>query len=241
MKKILIEVSVFALPLSVFIFRKLFPNNRCTAYLIPKILKDKEYLKSEFRKAGIAFLVLALWLFSTIFITVFLYPKIPVKDNAVIATVLFFIFPLASLISVVIGVYYLIEGIFGKKGGIRPKLESFSYAEKGKLSLYIKRLKIYTAVNLSCPLILAVLLPIEHVSGTGEKGPVVLFNVSLLIIFIMTLWRMRNYIGKSAMLMDLSETEKEKIFLTLFGVAGIFFVHRHSFYLQKKFKERFNE
>ncbi|MDD4894538.1 MAG: hypothetical protein PHW54_04405 [Candidatus Omnitrophica bacterium] len=231
MEKILIEMFVLGLPFMVFIFHKLFSNNRLTAYLIPKILEDKEYPKLELRKAGVAYLALGLWILSIILATLLLYPKFPMEQY-IIMVLLCFVFPILSLASIIIGVYYLIIGIFGKRESIRPKFESMFYAEEGNLVRYIKKLKIHTTVNLCCLLVLAALLPIEFLLGIGENGLIVLLNVSLLVAFIMTLWRMRNYMVKSAKLMDLPAKKY------LFSTLSVFpFIYWHSFSLIKKFKE----
>jgi hypothetical protein len=227
MEKILIEMFVLGLPLIVFISHKLFPNNQFTVYLIPKILKDEEYPKLELRKAGVAYLALGLWFFSITLATFLLYPRFPMEQYLIIMALLCFIFPLLSVISIVIGTYYLIVGIFGKRSSIRPKLESMFYTEEGHLDQYIKKLEIHTTVNLCCLLVLAVLLPVEFLLGIGENGLIVLINVSLLIAFIMTSWKMRNYMVKSAKLMDLFST------LLVFP-----FIYWHSFSLIRKFKER---
>ena len=83
--------------------------------------------------------------------------------------------------------------------------------------------------------LLAVLIPTEIILGIEERGLIILFNVTLLITFIMTIWRIRAYIVKSATAMDLSANKY--LLSTLFHPLAIFFVWIHSFSLIRKFRD----
>ncbi|HNV87154.1 MAG TPA: hypothetical protein PKL97_09380 [Candidatus Omnitrophota bacterium] len=234
-KKILIECFVLILPAAVFALQRKFPGNKITPYLTPKILADRKYPKAELRRAGLGCCVLSAWLFALLFITTdFFLPA--VERLPALQALLFLALPITSVSCLIIGLSYLARGIFGRGDKVEPGLESMNAARKECLPEYIRKIKIYNAVNLACPLLLAVFIPAEVSLGIAESGRAVLFNVSLLITFILTLWRIRVYLVKAATVMDLSANKILRS--TLSSPLGIFFVWFHSVTLVRKFKRQ---
>lgn len=153
------------------------------------------------------------------------------RPYPVILAFLCFVAPIAGLLMLVIGISYLFAGIFRKEESVKPALESIFYAEPGKLHAYISRLKIFTIVNLSCPVVMLIALMIERPRGLEYSGWAVVLNVILLITFIITLWRMRSCLTKAAVLMGRSG---EKYLLnTLFSRTAIIRVYILAFVLIK--------
>jgi hypothetical protein len=133
-----------------------------------------------------------------------------------------------------IGLYYLIIGIFAKSDNIRPKFQSIFSADKADLEKYIKKLKFYTILNLSLLFMTAMSVTTNIVFEKYVGERLIPLNVLFLIGFILTLWRVRAYITKAAIAMELSG---RKYFLTtLFHPMSVFFVWFNSFKLIKMFK-----
>jgi len=233
---LLAEIFVLSLPIIIFSTHKTFLNNKITPYFIPKILADQKYPKSELRQVGASYCVMALWAFflmitaSSSFFMSFI-EKIPF-----LLGIFFFVLPIVSAIILVIGITYLFSGFFGRGDVIKPKLESIDEAEPEHLSRYIHKLKIYNVINLACSFLLTILISIERSLNVDENGWAILLNVFLLIVFIMTLWKIRAYLAKSAKAMDLSGNKY--LLSTLFSPFGIFFVYINSIVLIWKFKQQ---
>lgn len=233
--RILLELLILSVPIVIFAIYKIFPQNKITIYLIPRMLADQEYPKAKLRKVGIAYLAFGLWLISITISVSYLFSDQQIERFTWLMGLLYFVIPLISVMLWVIGFYYLIIGLFSKVDYIKPRLESIYYTEKAELEKYIRKLKIYTITNLSCLFLFAVLIPIEMLLGIEERGLIILFNVALLITFIMTIWRIRAYIVKSATAMDLSA--HKYLLSTLFHPLAIFFIWIHSISLMRKFRD----
>lgn len=234
-KKLLIEIGVLILPVIVFSVHQKFPGNQFTPYFIPKNLTERKYPKAVLRQSGVAYWMFALWIFSFIAVTtLFFLPAI--EKIPVLLAALFFILPIILGMSLLIGLIYLCRGLFGRDDTVKPGIETIYQAEKEQLPKYIRKIKIYNGINLSCPLLLMIAIPLEEWLGIAQNGYAILFNVSLLITFIMTLWRIRAYLVKAAMVMDLSANKI--LSQTLGSPLGIFFVWIHSFLMIKKFKQQ---
>jgi hypothetical protein len=100
------------------------------------------------------------------------------------------------------------------------------------VKLYVKKLKFYTAMNLSFLAvgILSLTACIVLKKYIGEK--LIPLNIICLIGFIMTLWRVRIYITKTALAIDLPG--KDYFLSTLSGPIGITLAWIHAFALIKK-------
>lgn|GEM_PF-6540501 len=233
--KILVEIIVLIIPLLIFIAHRKFPGNKITPYLTLKLLADRKYPKAALRQAGTGYSLFALWIFLVIFVTTHFFLSF-IERSSFLLAVLFFVSPLASAVSLVLGISYLLSGLFGRGDAIKPGLESMNEAQKELLPRYIRKIKIYNVINLSGLSLLILLIPMEESLGLAENGPVIFFNVSLLITFIMTLWRIRAYLVKSATVMDLSPNKV--LSSTLSNPFGVFFVWIHSILIIKKFNQR---
>ena len=235
MKNILSETFILALPLVVFIAHKTFSGNRITPYFIPRILKDRKYPKAELRQAGTAYCVFAAWLFSFVAVTACSFMPL-LERTPFLLGLFFFVFPILFLMCLVIGASYLLCGLFSRDATVKPRLESIDHAQADDLAKYIRKIKIFNTINLSCPVLLIAKILTEESMGIAEKGSAILLNIALLITFIMNLWRIRAYLMKAAVVMDPSPNNILRS--TLFSPWGIFFVWIHSFLIIKKFKQQ---
>ncbi len=233
MEKLILESAVLVLPLVVLFFHIKLPGNKITPYLIPKNLADRKYPKVELRRAGAGCYALAIWCFSVVYVTVLFFWK-SVEHARLLLPLLFFVLPIVMLMSLVIGTIYLTRGIFGR-GEAADGLESFGEGSKEQLPRYILKLKFYNVVNMLALLMLVVLIPLEAAMGTGTRGWPVLLNVSLLITFILTLWRIRFYLVRAVVLLDLSSNKV--LASTLGSPIGVLFVWFHSILILRKFRE----
>ena len=116
---------------------------------------------------------------------------------------------------------------------VKPGFQSIFATETDRLDLYIKRLMKYTKINIAS-FALVIGLPItEAVAGVEPEGIVVLINVALLITFIMTTWRVRNYLVKSATAM--AQSGEDTLASTLGNPLVMFLMWYYSFALKKKY------
>ena len=209
-------------------------NNSIVKHFIPRLLSDREHSKESLRQAGVGCLCLSAWLIGIIAAVSSTIDSKIIERMVWPLALLYFVLPLILMMFFCIGVYYLAIGVLAKENNVRPKLQSIFSAEKANLELDVKKMKLYTALNLSFLFmtILSVTINIVFEEYVGEK--LIPFNVLFLIGFILTLWRVRTYITKTAQAMDLSG--KKYLLTTLFHPIGIFFVWIHSFKLIKMFK-----
>lgn len=228
------EIIVFSIPLIIFLTKKLFPENRLLAYLIPVKLDDQKYPKIKLREAGVAYCFLSLWLVTILVFGDDIFSKQNLDKHVWLFGVLFVI-PIVSGITIIIGLHYLLIGIFSKLNPVRPKLESMFYVEEGALKKYIAKLELVTKLNLGALLLLIISILLESILAVEINGYLVMYNISLLIFFILTLWRIRAYIVKAAKLMNLPETKI--LFDTLFKSTAIIFVWRNAFLLIREYKK----
>ncbi|MBN1393194.1 MAG: hypothetical protein JW947_10385 [Sedimentisphaerales bacterium] len=232
--KLILPIMVSIIPIVIYKAYFLSQNKDLIKYFVPRFLPDKEHSRKTLRQAGAGFIFLSAWLvgiMASVGTTV--DPKI-LEQNMKLMALMFFILPIFFVMFLFIGLYYLTIGIFAKSDNIRPRFKSVFSADKADLAKYIKWLKFYTVINLSFLFmaILSVATNIVFEKNVGER--LIPFNVFFLIGFILTLWRVRAYITKAAIAMELSG---EKYFLTtLFHPMSVFFVWFNSFKLIKMFK-----
>lgn len=232
--KLILPVIISIIPIVILTAYLFNPNKDLIKYFVPRFLPDREHSKKTFRQAGIGCLFLSAWLVGII-ASVCSTVDSKILDNMLwLLSLVCFILPIILVIFFCIGLYYLIVGIFAKSDNIKPQFQSIFSADKADLEKYIKRLKLYTVLNLSLLFMtmLSIATNIVFEKYVGER--LIPLNVLFLIGFILTLWRVRAYITKAAIAMELSG---EKYFLTtLSHPVGIFFVWFNSFKITKMFK-----
>ncbi len=210
------------------------PGNSLIRYFVPRFLPDKEHSKKTLRQAGTGCIFFSAWL-TAIIVSVYSSIDFKILENILwLMALLCFILPIVLIMFLCIGLYYLAIGIFAKSDNIKPKFQSIFAANKSDLEIYIKKLKFYTILNLSFLFmtVLSVTMNIIFEKYVGEK--LIPLNILFLIGFILTLWRVRAYITKTAIAMDLSG--KKYLLTTLFYPTSIFFVWINSVKLLKMFK-----
>jgi hypothetical protein len=234
--RILPVLAVLLLPIFVSIFHRKIPGNRLTAWLIPEILPDQKHPKAKLRRVGTAYVVFGLWLVAIPLALTYLFPDPQIDKYPWVCGLLYFVIPLLAVLSLIVGIYYVILGVFGRGEYIRPTLESMYYAPKRNQDTYVRKLKTYTIINLASLFLLITIVPVEAYLNVTARYYVVLPNVALLITFIMTIWRIRAYIVKVATSLDFHATGF--LVSTLFHPLAIFMVWIHSFFLIKEFDRR---
>jgi hypothetical protein len=232
--KLILPITTLIIPIIILTAFFLSSNKNPIKYFIPRFLPDKEYPKKTLRQAGTGCLFLSVWLIGMIASVGTMVDSKILEKTMWLMALLCFILPIFLVMFFCIGIYYLTIGIFAKSENVRPKFQSIFSADKADLEKYIKKLKFYTILNLSLLLmmVLSITINIVFEKCVGEK--LIPFNILFLIGFILTLWRVRAYITKTAIAMELSG---EKYFLTtLFHPMSVFFVWFNSFRLIKIFK-----
>lgn len=232
--KLILPIITSIIPIVILAAYFFSPNKNLIKYFVPCFLPDKEHAKKTLRQAGAGCLFLSAWLVGII-ASVCTAVDFEILEKMVwLLALVCFILPIALAMFFCIGLYYLIIGIFAKSDNVKPKFQSIFSADKADLERYIKKLKFYTVLNLSLLFmtILSVTINIVFEKYVGEE--LIPFNVLFLIGFILTLWRVRAYITKTAIAMDLSG--KKYLLTTLFHPASVFFVWINSFKLIKMFK-----
>ncbi len=217
----------------VIVLRLAIPGNAITPWIIPQFLSNVEYPRAVVRKAGVGWIVFSIWIAT---LAISLSNALPVawtKGHLVFTVLLLALVPFTAFLLLISGICFLAVGVFTQSDVVRPRLQSIFATEPGKLDVYIRRLGLWTRVNLIV-LPLAVLVPVvEAILGVKAEGPVVLLNVAFLITFIMSLWRMRAYIVKSAIAMEKSGAD---YFLSTLGrPSAILMVWYHSHELRKRY------
>jgi hypothetical protein len=200
---------------------------------VPCFLTDKEHSKKTLRQAGTGCLFLSAWLIGIIASVCSTVDFKVLEKMMWLLALVCFILPIVLVMVFCIGLYYLIIGIFAKSDNIRPTFQSIFSADRADLKKYVKKLRFYTVLNLSLLFmtVLSVTMNIVFEKHVGER--LIPFNVFFLIGFILTLWRARAYIVKTAIAMELSG---KKYFLeTLFHPMSVFFVWFNSFKLIKMY------
>lgn len=210
-----------------------FPGNNFTFFLLPRFLSNREYPKYVFRQAGTGWFVFSAWLPTTAFAIANVLPKDWVDDSLWAMGIIAFAVPIITVMSVFIAIYYLSIGIFARSNKIRPSFQSIFATDANRLDLYMKRLTIYTVINIAAFVLVIAVPTIEAVAGVEPEGIVVLINGVLLITFIMTIWRVRNYLVKSAIAMD--QSGEDTLTATLGNPLAILFAWYYSFALKKKY------
>jgi hypothetical protein len=221
------------IPIVVLTIHFRFPRNIVTSFLIPRFLSKREYPKHVFRQAGTGWFVFSAWLLMIIYAIASNLPKDGMDNNLWLMGIIAFAMPIISIMSLFIAIYYLSIGIFSKSKKITPGFQSFFATDADQLDLYMKRLIRYTKINIAT-LVLAIGIPVtEAVAGIEPQGIVILINVAFLITFIMTTWRVRNYLVKSATAMG--QSGKDILVFTLGNPLAMLFLWYYSFALKKKY------
>ena len=231
--RILPILAVVLVPIFVLVFRMKGGGHRLMAWLIPEILRDEKHPKTKLRRVGTAYFLFGLWLVAIPLALTYLLPDQQIDRYPWACGLLYFVIPLLAVLSLIIGIYYVILGVFGRGEYIRPKLESMYYAQKQNQDTYVRKLRVYTIINLASLCLLLIIVPVEAYLNVPARYYVVLPNVALLITFIMTIWRIRAYIVKVATSMDLHATGF--LLSTLFHPFAIFMVWAHSISLIRQF------
>lgn len=234
MVRLILTVDVL-LPFAVLFGHLRFPGNSFTPFMIPRFLKDKDHPKSVFRQAGTGLLILVLWLVTAMICILSLFPTLMSNGNQVFLGFAFFVMPIVIVMMIIVGVYYLGVGIFSRASTVTPVFRSAFVTESIQLDLYVKRMIRYTKINL-ISLSLAIGLPVlEALSGIKPVGIIVLVNVSFLITFILTLWRLRFYCVNVAAAMG--HSGRELLLSTLGGPSKVLFLWRHAFVLRQQYEQ----
>jgi len=233
--QMILPLIVSMTPLIILAVYFFLPGNSAIRYLIPRFLLDKEYPRASLRQAGSGCLVLSFWLVAIVAAVSSTADFKVLEKMPWLLALLFFVLPIVSAMFFCIAIYYLVIGIFAKSDNIRPRFQSVFYADKKDVKLYVRRLKLYTALNLSFLVVCIISLTVCGVCGKPYDEKLIPLNVACLIGFIITLWRIRTYIAKTAIAMDLSG--EKYFFSTLFSPAAVFFVWIHAFALIRKFNQ----
>ena len=220
-------------PVIVLVIHLKFPRNKVTSFLFPRFLSNREYPKSVIRQAGTSWFLFGVWLPTTALTALNALSVDRMDNNLLLMGVTAFAAPIIAVMALFIGIYYLAIGIFARAKMVKPGFQSIFATETDRLDLYMKRLMRYTKINIAS-FVLVIGLPITEASaGVEPEGIVVLINVALLITFIMTTWRVRNYLVKSATAM--AQSGEETLASTLGNPLVMFFMWYYSFALKKKY------
>ncbi|OEU60755.1 MAG: hypothetical protein BBJ57_03265 [Desulfobacterales bacterium PC51MH44] len=210
-----------------------FAGNIVTPFLLPRLLSHREYPKSVIRQAGTGWFVFSTWLLTTALTVPNALLGDGVDDNLWLMGIIAFAVPIIAVMSLFIAIYYLSVGIFARSKKIKPGFQSIFATDTNLLDLYMKRLIRYTKINISSIVLLIVIIAIEGTAGVEPEGIVVLINVALLITFIITTGRVRNYQVKSAIAME--QSGEDTLTSTLGNPLAMLFMWYYSFALKKKY------
>lgn len=210
-----------------------FPGNNVTSFLLPRFLSNREYPKYVFRQAGTGWFVFGAWLLTTVLAIANVLPKDWVHDTLWVMGIIAFAVPIIAVMSLFIAIYYLSIGIFARSNKIKPSFQSIFATDIDRLDLYVKRLKRYTVINITS-FVLAIGIPIiKAVAGIEAEGIIDLVNVAFLITFIVTTWRVRDYLVKSAIAMQ--QLGEDTFISSLGNPLAMLFMWYYSFDLKKKY------
>jgi hypothetical protein len=199
-----LQVALLGIGLIIFamVYRRTHPNNSLTPLLIPRYIGGRKQPKVVFRQVGTAWLVWSVTLFA---LTAAIVERViqPGHSNYGKAFVLFMV--VSSFVTVIlqiVGWYYLALGVFSRTAEVRPGLQSMYSIEPDRLAHDVSRLGRCALVNI-ISLFLTVAVPAcEAAFQVEPRGLVVLLNVSFLITFILSLWRLRYHLGRSRRAME---------------------------------------
>jgi len=193
-------------------------------YLIPNILNNNKHTKKEYWQTGVSYLLWVMWVVSlNVCIAYWFqdYNKPSEINKSGMALQAFHFISLAlAIIFTIISMYYFYEALFMKGSKALSKIESITYFDIKLIHTYATKLKLYFMINLCS--IAAIILPIH---------PIELTNIIAIIIFLLSLGRMRAYelklsgcFGESPDTLLLSSSKLSKD------------VYIHSFQLLRKYK-----
>jgi hypothetical protein len=228
--RFILPVIVIMMPFVVLGVYLLGPGNKAIWYFIPRFLADKEWPRVIIRQAGAGCVFLTLWLIG-IAASVCSTVDFKVLEKMVwLMAVLCFVIPIVAVIFFCVGFYYLVIGVFARADRVRPAFQSIFSADKANAGLYVRKLRFYTVLNLSflAAGVLSISACVVFSKYVGDK--LIIFNVLFLIGFIMTMWRIRAYVTKVAVVMELPT--KEYFLSTLLNPILVWI---HAFMLIKKY------
>lgn len=208
-------------------------GNSITPYLLPRLLKKEKHPKAEFRKAGVGWLVFAVWLAGTAISIVVTYSGYMDK-NKVLMGVFAFALPIFTAMSLFIGLYYLGVGIFSRSETVVPELESMFEVDTGQLDLYVKKMNLYAKNSLRVLSLLIVSVTFQVLSDVSTTFGI-LINVACLIAFILLTNRLSDYVSKTAQAM--SESDVYSYGSMLGFPASLLMDFYHVYKLNKKYTE----
>ncbi|HKK19953.1 MAG TPA: hypothetical protein VJ983_00660 [candidate division Zixibacteria bacterium] len=220
-------------PLGVLLYHRMDPESPITPYLTPKFLGKEKHTKNELKQAGTAWMLFSLWVVAVC--ASVLSVQTDKNPSGIMAIVLLIacIVPVVAFILFIAGMFYLGQGIFSRKDMVSPALQSMFAADAARLDFYVRKLVLYTKINLTA-IALAVGLPfIEAALKVEASGAAVLINVVLLITAILSFWRMRDYVVKCRVAMGES---KVGTFGTVFGPA--FLIWYQAFKIRKQYQDQ---
>ncbi len=194
-------------------------------YLMPTILNNNKHSKEKYRQTGVSYILWSAWLISlNVCLAYWLqgYNKpseISPTGNFLLA--FHFISLFLAIIFVVISLYYFYEALFMRHEEASSKLESITHFDLKLIHTYALKLKVYLIVNLSA--IASISLPIP---------PIEFINIIAIIVFLLSLGRMRAYELK---LSGCLGENPDKLFLSPSSNLSKN-IYIHSFQLLKKYK-----
>jgi hypothetical protein len=210
-----------------------FAGNNVTPFLLPRFLSNCEYPKSIIRQAGTGWFLFCVWLLTIAMAVSYAIPRELTHDSFWFLGIFAFAVPIIAVMSLFIAIYYLSIGVFARSKNVKPSFQSIYATETNRLDLYMKRLRRYLKINIVTFVLLIGIIGTEAAMGVEPDGIVVLINVALLITFIMTTWRVRNYLLKATIAME--QSREDTFTKTLGNPFAMSFMWYYSFALIKKY------
>lgn len=195
--KLLVSLCV-VYPLAVVYLYKINPG-KATPYLVPRLLNDGSYSKKTFRKAGIAWFVLSLWLLTTGFTVPAMFPLKWVESNYLFMGIFMFGLPIFSIMFLLVSFYYLFVGIFSRKQAETSSFKSVYVEEKIDVAMCMKKLKRYTFINVTSFLLMVASITIQSILSIETNGYLALLDALFLGGFIFTIGPIKDNAIKTSM------------------------------------------
>jgi len=160
-------------------------------YLVPSVLKDKEYSKAKYRKTATSYMLWLGWLLAANVSAAYGLQSYTKEIHLIevflqafhfISLFLFFIFLIISL-------YYFYESLFMVKDKTHPKLESLTFFDPLNIDMYATKLKWYLTINLGC----IIFFLLNNFLSFFKDSTVELINILLVIVFFISLAPVRTY------------------------------------------------
>ncbi len=141
-------IVCFLAPLGVLLYHRMDPESKIIPYLIPKFLGKETHPRLELKQAGAGWILFSLWVIALS--GSFLSAQTDENPSGIMAvlTVVAFIAPFVAFILLIAGIFYLVQGIFSRKENVSPALQSMFAADPSRLDFYVRKLMLYTKINL---------------------------------------------------------------------------------------------